>query len=442
MVRRIFARFIQLSKNYYTYTFEGVHAILMRLWGDKSGPCMQFLHAAFAFGAFIAPLIAKPFIQDIDDFEENNYNTSLVSCNNLTSPCNNQSTVECVCSDVVTTACNETSSGDVEIYYNMSSNNSCSVFAKQENEEVTLRFGWAYWISAIFMVIPLLAFVYYAVKYDFTSLFRVTVWTQETEEGLIIEVDQETADEGGVENSDDDEYSSSNKMFTPRTYKYPAFIILFFFMMCYVGSEVSYGSLLFTYAVEGRLNFDKQTAANVTAVFWGFFAFTRLFSVILALFKVRASIMISMNLSGSLIAILILVILPHNHIAIWIASAVLGASFASVYPTTMTWMSEHLPVSGKATAVLVAGGNLGDIFVPSAIAALIGNVNTDLFVYCIFVLVVLSAVVVTVLFAITALYQRRHRSQLKGVQYHKLQVIASKNPENDDDIDAGVKFDF
>ena len=209
---------------------------------------------------------------------------------------------------------------------------------------------------------------------------------------------------------------------------------LFSFLMCYVGSEVSYGSLLFTYAVEGRLNFDKQAAANVTAVFWGFFAFTRLFSVILALFKVRASIMMSMNLSGSLVGILILVILPHNHIAIWIASAVLGASFASVYPTTM---SEHFPVSGRLTSVLVAGGNLGDIFVPSAIAALVGNVNTDSFVYCIFVLLVLSAVLVAVLFAITALYQRRHRSQVKGVQYRKLQVGASKNAENGGAIGNG-----
>ena len=211
----------------------------MRLWGDKSGPCMQFLHAAFAIGAFIAPLIAKPFIQDIDEFEENNYNTSLVSCNNLTSPCNNQSTVECVCSDVVTTACNETSSGDIEIYYSMSSNNSCSIFAKQENEEVTLRFGWAYWISAIFMVIPLLAFIYYGIKYDFTNLSRETDRTQETEEGLIIEVDLETADEGAVESGEDavkdsednniivdEDVSSSNKVVTPRTYTYPAIFIL------------------------------------------------------------------------------------------------------------------------------------------------------------------------------------------------------------------------
>ena len=42
--------------------FLAGNAILFVLWSKKSRPYMQFLHFTFAFGAFIAPLLAKQFL--------------------------------------------------------------------------------------------------------------------------------------------------------------------------------------------------------------------------------------------------------------------------------------------------------------------------------------------------------------------------------------------
>lgn len=390
----------------------------MRLWGDKSGPCMQFLHAAFATGAFIAPLISKPFIQDIADTPD----MSLVfnaSCN--ISYCEDTTSVVCVCIDTITEACNATSHEIVDIYYDNASN--CSVMS--ENGNSNSSFGWAYWISAMFMVLPLLAFLYYAVRYDITNF-----WTKRKTRFLQLAEETDKQDNSTEDPNTPDANSSEDNTFTPNTYKFPAFIILFLFIMCYVGSEVSYGSLVFTYAVKGKLQFNKQRAATLAAVFWGPFAFTRIFSVILALLKIRASVMMAMNVSGSAVAILILVILPHNNIAIWITSGLLGASFASIFPTTMTWLSEHLPVSGKATAVVVAGGNIGDILIPSGIAALVGNVNPDSFVYCIFTLIVVSSTLITLLLTLTCIYQRRHKVEVMSVKYSKLEEMVDVGIEN------------
>ena len=331
----------------------------MKLWGHKSGPCLQFLHAAFSIGAFIAPLIAKPFIQDssdaVDDYDTlSNHSNHTMSLDNPTSS----------------------------------------------------RFGWAYWISASLFIFPLLMFIYFTVNRESTKEHKC-----EDEQALV-----------------DEDSIGKNTTIDPKTYKYPALVILFFFMLCYIGSEVSYGSLLFTYAVEGKLQFEKQEAANITAVFWGLFAFTRLFSVSLALLKVKTTTMISMNISGSILAVMIFINFPHNHIVIWIVSALLGASFASIYPTTITWLSEHLPVTGKTTAVIVSGGNLGDILVPSVIAALVGNVNTDSFVYCIFSLIVISTVLIAVLFIMTAIYQRKHNSCKKEfTMYHPLPELVDSS---------------
>ena len=139
---------------------------------------------------------------------------------------------------------------------------------------------------------------------------------------------------------------------SPKTYQLPSYIILFLFLLIYVGINESFGSLVFTYAVKSELRFPKAKAAALAAVFWGPFAFARLFSVILAVLKVPTSVMMTMNLAGSLITVTLFLILPHNSIVIWIVSAGLGASFASIFPTAMTWLSEYLSVSGKATAVL------------------------------------------------------------------------------------------
>ena len=42
--------------------FSGGNVICLRIWGKDSGPYMQALHFAFGVGAFMAPLVAAPFL--------------------------------------------------------------------------------------------------------------------------------------------------------------------------------------------------------------------------------------------------------------------------------------------------------------------------------------------------------------------------------------------
>ena len=313
--------------------------------------------------------------------------------------------------------------------------NQIVLLSKNRNDDFALRYGWAYWISAMFFVTPFLVFVYYSIRYDMMQCFnarkRVSPQCNQAKENQ----ESSEAEDGlkgsqGEPNEEVDNKKkllkdgsksvvvedSSNESAPLKTYTYLASLLLFWFLLFYVGSENAYGSLLFTFSVKSEVQFDKQMAATVTAVFWGFFTFMRVFSIVLAVLKVRASVMMTLNVSGSATAILILAIFPHNPIAVWITSALLGASFASIFPTTMTWMSEHLPISGKITAALVAGGNLGDILVPAAMAALIGSVSPDSFVYGMVTLITLSIVAMVLLFTITAVYQMKNKPKSEGYQ--------------------------
>ena len=403
----------------------GAHAVLMRLWGEKVGPSMQLLHFAYALGAFFAPIISKPFLsEEMDGVNSSNISFQLA---NLTCSNNWNGTLDFGSGELL----------DMYVYNRTDCmelvNRTCFVLTAGSNltrelssvipdgfidcsNMTTLSplqgdlIRWPYWISASFFLLPLLAFAYYAIKFELMQCCTVR------------DVSNSTPSSESVK-------KPTTKL--PFVYKFITYSLLFFFMFLYVGLEASFGTLIFTASVKGKLNFSKPTAAVLTSVFWGTFAFMRLFSVILALLKVRASTMIAMNLSGSLLAAIIMVFFPHNATAIWIGSAVLGSSYAAIYPTTMTWLGENIEASGRATSVLVTGGTLGDTILPAVVGALIAQVSPDSLIYFTFSGVIVSAMIVTALF-IAAHVQKRRTLGLKCHKYKQLEKseVSEEEKEN------------
>jgi FHS family Na+ dependent glucose MFS transporter 1 len=400
----------------------------MPLWGEKSGPCMQILHFSWAFGAFIAPLIAKHFIQEQQDTDIPNTNfTCLDLPTQLTSPVTNS---ECFLSF------NETcknltsiSSIDHEVELNFADFN-CSM---NFDTEPSSQFIYAYFITASLYLPSLAAFMYYAVRHECLRkcCFKETILAQSATESSSNSDPSKAADEA----SD----SMSNKY--SLVYVIVLFTLIFCFMFLYVGLEAGFGSLIFTVAVTGRLGFTKSTAAVLQSVFWGTFSFTRLVSVTLALLKVRASIMIMGNLFGSFVASLIMTFYVHNALAIWIGSAVLGMSYASIFPTVMTWMSENAKATGKTTAVLVTGGTLGDITLPATLAALVAKVNPDALIYVTFGGVIVSAGIAGCMFLTACVQKRRqqdgraHYKRLNRVPLEEFGETSENNYSISDDTD-------
>ena len=403
----------------------GAHAVLMRLWGEKVGPSMQLLHFAYALGAFFAPIISKPFLsEEMDGVNSSNISFQLA---NLTCSNNWNGTLDFGSGELL----------DMYVYNRTDCmelvNRTCFVLTAGSNltrelssvipdgfidcsNMTTLSplqgdlIRWPYWISASFFLLPLLAFAYYAIKFELMQCCTVR------------DVSNSTPSSESVK-------KPTTKL--PFVYKFITYSLLFFFMFLYVGLEASFGTLIFTASVKGKLNFSKPTAAVLTSVFWGTFAFMRLFSVILALLKVRASTMIAMNLSGSLLAAIIMVFFPHNATAIWIGAAVLGSSYAAIYPTTMTWLGENIEASGRATSVLVTGGTLGDTILPAVVGALIAQVSPDSLIYFTFCGVIVSAMIVTALF-IAAHVQNRRTLGLKHHKYKQLEKseVSEEEKEN------------
>lgn len=327
-------------------------------------------------------------------------------------------------------------------------------------------FRVAYWISSAIFIPTLLAYGYYAVKYDLAGLLRrkrlrrkgtvadsqnnmvlsdaqgdsggsessggsegdemelvernvAMSPTESTRNGRFISQDDsqdnaEVVSQGSSASPIPNQYSdsefpsaSSAKKQRSTVFKYGIVLLLGLFMLVYVGLEAGYGSWIFTVVVTGVLDFSKSQGTVIQSLFWGTFAFTRLFSVLLALLNVKPSVMMAGNISGSLIAAAIMVSFPHSANAIWLASAVLGMSYASIYPTTITWMSETIDATGVSTSILVTGGILGDISIPALMGALISKVSPDAIFYMTFVGVIISGSLVILLFSLAYVGRRQ-----------------------------------
>ena len=399
--------------------YAGTHAVLMRLWKQDSGPCMQVLHFAFAFGAFIAPLIARQFISA----EQGASNSTDLS------------------------GSGGTSSGD------------CAVMGCDSNTTETGSdgdFRIAYYISSSIFLPTLFAFIFYAFRYEVVRCCMRNTHDQsqtaiinedELEENgdmlgndsttdeaprLIFSENTQDSIDADVDSSGDLRNSVSQKTKQPLWFVVCILFLLGVFMFFYVGLEVAYGNWIFTVVVTGSLDFSKSMGTVIQSLFWGTFAFTRLFSVLLAVLNVKSSVMITGNLTGSVIASVIMVSSPHNATAIWLASAVLGMSYASIYPTVMTWMSETIEPTGKATSVLVTGGVLGDITIPAAVGAIVDRVSPESLFYATFVGVILCAVFVTLLFTLAYL-QKRRQGEVPGTTQRLTSLRTNGHSEHSDE---------
>lgn len=387
--------------------------MLIRMWKDKSGPCMQLLHFSFAFGAFMAPLIAKQFISVQQDTSNS---TAIMPVTNGSSWAHG--------------------SGD-SIMRNTSDTNIDDS-----------QFRIAFWISSSMFIPTLLAFIFYTIRYDIMRHFSkktVTITNPSNsattvfnnvfdEENDDDEIEPGEVDEQGqlsqlvfredgpdlqASASPDSNVSSDKTKNQPLYFRALILILLCNFMFLYVGLEVAYGSWIFTVAVTGSLELSKSQGTVIQSLFWGMFAFARLFSVLLALLNVKASVMMAGNLTGSMVASIIMISFPHNAPAIWLASAVLGMSYASIYPTGVTWMSETIEATGKATSVMVTGGIVGDITVPAAVGGLIAKTSPDALFYATFVGVTVCSGIVALMFLTANIHKKRQDRLLLLVESNR-----------------------
>ena len=330
--------------------------MLLNLYGKNSDAQMQGLHAMFGLGAFISPLLVSPFLTTVSP------ETARANLTNTTGDSN----------------------GTV-LLWNDAQNSSLSPnISRNPNIADYSSLRYPYIISMLFFVIPIITFA--------AASFKDSGLTQQ----------RDSAREAGL-NSDQ------------RVYRGFTLVLLFLFLLLYVGLEVAIGGLIFSFSFKHGILKSKSLAAYLTSTFWGSFCVGRFLSIPLSVY-VRAYRILLIDLLGCIIGSSILVFLaPNVHAWLWVGTSMLGLCMAAVFPSTLSWADTFMHISGKTASALVVGASLGEMTIPFAIGSLMERKGAAIFLDSVFVVIILAVIV----FALTSCLARRQRKeQTDDLRFH------------------------
>ena len=386
--------------------------MLLNEWEKRSGPAMQLIHFAFALGAFLAPLVAKPFLS-----EEISYTN--ISCSELMNMY--ESSTNNISHCVATVIENCSNLGTVHV------TDICPV-------EPSFRFAYAYWILAtpIFLALP--AFPIYACIYKEGSC-KPTASSKEKDVSSDCEYDD-----------GEEQHIEKTTLTYPDTLAYKVFLfaLLMLISLLCIGVEHTYGNFIFAYSINSQLDFTKSQAALISSVFWGSFTFFRLVAISLALCRIPSWILLSINVGGGLLGSVLLVAYPVSPTAVWIASSIIGCSMASIYPNVMVWLSEHGPTTGKYIGFLMLSSTIAEAAIAAPVGALVTSSVPNAFVYAVFLCMLLSCLLLVTLFVGVRCWTKAHFRHKVKTENHRYSVILMNEltEEQEEEKDVLIEDDL
>lgn len=333
--------------------------LVLILYGKNSDAQMQGLHAMFGLGAFVAPLLVGPFLSTTTP------GTSIMNTSNLSSNTNNTTYLD------ITSITSQ----------NLTSNNT------QDVVENASLLTYPYIISMLFFIIPVVTFIGASFKDSGRNQERDKTWQN-------------------IQTNDS------------RAFRGFSLVLLFLFLLLYVGLEVAIGGLIFSFSFKHGILKSKLLATYLTSTFWGSFCVGRFLGILLSMY-VRAYRILIMDLLGCIVGGSMLLFLSTTYPAwLWIGTSILGFCMASVFPSTMSWAESFLHVSGKTASILVVGASLGEMTIPLVIGTLMERNGAKSFLPSIFLVIVLAIIV----FALASILARRQQKQQRNgfnFHYHK-----------------------
>jgi len=140
-------------------------------------------------------------------------------------------------------------------------------------------------------------------------------------------------------------------------------LILFALMaFLYIGLEVSYGGWIFTYFQESGLG-PERSAYTITSLFWLAITLGRLIAIPIAS-RVAPIHTIPWYLFSGLLSTGLILIFRDQTWPVWIGTAGIGLSLATLFPTTFNYIQRTHELSSSLSGVVWSAGSAGGILLP------------------------------------------------------------------------------
>lgn len=163
----------------------------------------------------------------------------------------------------------------------------------------------------------------------------------------------------------------------------------------YVGAEISFGGWIFSYTVAMGLA-AETTAAYLTSLFWGTFTIGRLLAIPLArVLRPRAILLGDLGIAATSVALILL--WPQSQVVVWLGTAGVGLSMASVFPTVLTLAERRMLITGTVTSMFFVGASVGGMTLPWLIGQLFTAIGPQMTMLAILVDLGLAMMILTAL---------------------------------------------
>lgn len=154
-----------------------------------------------------------------------------------------------------------------------------------------------------------------------------------------------------------------------RPVYYPLVFAAALYLFFYVGAEITYGGWIFSYATTLNI-FTVSGAAYLTSGFWFAFTFGRLISIPVATrFSPRQVIPVA--LTGCLVILILVLLLPASRTMLWVVTTVLGFCMAPLWPMGFTLAGQSIKLTARLSSIILLGESIGGMFLPWVVGQVI-----------------------------------------------------------------------
>ena len=142
----------------------------------------------------------------------------------------------------------------------------------------------------------------------------------------------------------------------------PMVITAMLFLFFYVGSEITFGNWIYTYALTLNLA-DATQAAYLTSGFWLSFTIGRAFSIVAAA-RFKAEKILAVAFLGGLGALALAIAAPQAINMLWAATIGIGFFMAPVWATGYNLAGQSIKLTATISSLIILGDSLGAVALP------------------------------------------------------------------------------
>lgn len=292
------------------YLDSGMQAVYLKLWGEEaSRPYIQSFHFGFSVGAFLAPVLAKPFLEMASE-ESGDTQCPDTGETFTTSP-------------FTTASYNTTKQDDNSDYFN--------------------PINWCFIIIGTFTTACALCMCVLA-------LLNV--------EGRVTSHNVKTTEARKEE--------SIKKLWI-------LFLPVIFYYFCCVSTETVYAGYIYSIALCSDLKFSVANASTLNSLFWAGFGIGRGSAIIHAKFLKPTTIIIYDLIGTTTALVIMSIWGEQVALVAWIVTFFHGLCVATLYSSGVSWVSQSTNMAGTYMFVFTIGNAMGSMTMMPAGGALFDN---------------------------------------------------------------------